>query len=319
MMRIWLAAALLTACVSAPVGAHAPPRDLRALIAEARSEARTGDSVWAGFSASPAGVLLVEAERETLFCHDGPASEFWAAGRDGVTGCAMRQRARVFPPNLLASFPAIDGQPTIVIGTPEATGQSHDAWLITLLHERFHQMQDASPGHAAAVAALDLAGGDQTGMWMLNYPFPYQQGETAAAFAVLARAGVAVLDAQGAERGAALRAYIEAREAARASVSAADWRYFEFQSWKEGVARWTQIAIGRRARSPAIRALAETQHGEIRTRLAALDLAAAGRVAFYAIGAAEAEMLERAGPDWRGAYFDHLALGPLLQRAARQG
>ena len=35
----------------------------------------------------------------------------------------MKGRARTFEPNLLAAFPAVDGISTIVIGTPEATGQ----------------------------------------------------------------------------------------------------------------------------------------------------------------------------------------------------
>ena len=47
-------------------------------------------------------------------------------------------------------------------------------WVVTMLHEHFHQLQDSQPNVFQDVMALDLAGGDQTGMWMLNYPFPYK-------------------------------------------------------------------------------------------------------------------------------------------------
>ena len=46
--------------------------------------------------------------------------------------------------------------------------------MLTVLHEHFHQLQQSQPGYFQGVEALGLSGGDQTGMWMLNYPFPYK-------------------------------------------------------------------------------------------------------------------------------------------------
>ena len=50
-------------------------------------------------------------------------------------------------------------------------------WIIMLLHEHFHQLQDSQPNFYADVSALNLSGADKSGMWMLNYPFPYDRKE----------------------------------------------------------------------------------------------------------------------------------------------
>src|SRR5205823_11170202 len=53
----------------------------------------------------------------------------------------------------------------------------HDALPISMLHEHFHQLQDSQPNSYAETEALNLSHGDQTGMWMLNYAFPYDSPE----------------------------------------------------------------------------------------------------------------------------------------------
>ena len=53
------------------------------------------------------------------------------------------------------------------------------------MHEHFHQLQYAQPGYYQAVAALGLSHGDQTGMWILNYPFPYTSASVTKSFAAL--------------------------------------------------------------------------------------------------------------------------------------
>ena len=53
------------------------------------------------------------------------------------------------------------------------------------MHEHFHQLQYAQPGYFQAVAALGLSHGDQTGTWILNYPFPYTNASIGKEFAAL--------------------------------------------------------------------------------------------------------------------------------------
>ena len=63
----------------------------------------------------------------------------------------------------------------IVIGQAEDTdSKTSTPWLIVLMHEHFHQLQDEQPGFSEAAESLGLAHGDKTGMWMLNYSFTYE-------------------------------------------------------------------------------------------------------------------------------------------------
>ena len=147
----------------------------RVRLAEAfRLAAAVGDRVWPGWSEAPFAVLLVTPEREFLLCHSRPSADFSRVGYDSLLGTEVFVRPRVFPTTFLATVPAVGGVPTIVVGQPANTGQASTRWVLTVLHEHFHQLQYSRPGYDAGVAALGLARGDSTGMWMLNYAFPYE-------------------------------------------------------------------------------------------------------------------------------------------------
>lgn len=279
-----------------------------------------GDALWPGYGDAPFGFLLLEPGGETLLCHTPVPAGFSPAGRNAATGCAQFTRPRGnFPADRLAAMPLFGPPSTIVMGTPEATGLSLPRWRATILHEHFHQWQNALPDYYARVAALDLAGGDETGMWMLNFAFPFDQGPVVAAQASASRALAEALGARG-TRGfrARLHRYLQHRRAFETAAGTRNWRYFEFQLWQEGVARWTEIAIVRRSDDPAMRAEAEAREREVRAELRQPDLTRRQRISVYAIGAGEAMLLEACGPDWRARYPQLLALGPLLESARRR-
>ena len=80
------------------------------------------------------------------------------------------------------------GVPTIVIGQAENTDKKTSTpWVVTMLHEHFHQLQYSQPGYYDDVNALGLSRGDQGGMWMLNYPFPYDWPEMKEHFSILSK------------------------------------------------------------------------------------------------------------------------------------
>jgi hypothetical protein len=287
--------------------------DPRELILQARTIAEDfGEDVWSGYSIAPFGLLLVDEETERLFCHSGSSDGFEDSGVDPVLLCPSGVRPTSFPTNILASFPAVDNVPTIVIGTPEATGMAAGAWVLTIFHEHFHQMQFSWPGYYPGTTDLDLDRGDESGMWMLDYPFPYEREETARSFRVMAQRLIAVLDAQGTETfDGALREYWLSRNAAKSTVSDADWRYIELQFWQEGVARWTEGAIG--ALSDNLSDATEEARLRIIRELSSLDLPSQKRAAVYPIGAAEAMVLEAGGSDWRATYWtEAFSLGPKI-------
>ena len=280
----------------------APPAAPMALYAEARAVVdRQAGALWPGLNAAPFRMLLIDGGQEYLVCAD-PVEGFEAAGTDTETGCTVQTRTAQFDPALLATFP-VAGVSTVVIGTPDSTGQSPQAWRQTLLHEHMHQFQDSHPASSyAAVLDLDLHGGDQTGMWMLTYPFPYTDPGVAGAGRQLADAALAALEASDTAFPSALQTYIAARQAFLDRLSDADARYYEFQAWKEGVARWSELAL---ARLDGDAAETARQHERLISELQTLSLPDQERVAFYPLGAADAELLERAGPDWRAGYFNH--------------
>jgi hypothetical protein len=164
------------------------------------------------------------------------------------------------------------------------------------------------------VRALGLDGGDQTGMWMLQYAFPYADAAVQERFAAAGRALLAAIDRP---RDSVRRAaYLRARSALAASVPAQDWRYAEFQMWQEGVARWTEIEAARSWPDEQMRAAGAALHRSTLAELGAPRLGENRRVALYALGAGEAMLLEACRTNWRERYLDTLSMGPLTARVA---
>ncbi|HEX5831442.1 MAG TPA: hypothetical protein VFY16_10710 [Gemmatimonadaceae bacterium] len=323
MLRTLAATAAFLASIAFPSASSparsAPPRCAaaaldptdRVRLAEAfRLADALGDSVWPGWRTVPFAVLLVTPEREFLVRHPRPSADFRRTGYDSLLASDVWVRARVFAPGLLATFPAVGGVPTIVVGRAEQTGKRSTGWVLTLLHEHFHQWQMTQPDYFARVAALGLARGDSTGTWMLNHPFPYDSVRVQARFADAWRTvRQAVADTGARERA------IAALAALRAALSEDDRRYLDFQMWQEGVARYTELTVARAAAAryrplDAFAALPDYEpyarvEGALRVGVMGDSSVALGerrRVAFYSFGAMTALMLDSAAPRWRREY-----------------
>ena len=316
-----VAPAAATAAVARATVPALPEAD-RVRIAEAfRIAGQLGDSVWAGWREVPFAVLLVTPSHEFLLRHPRPTPDFALVGRDSLLG-DVYARPRVFLPTLEATFPAVGGVSTVVMGDAERTRKGSSAWVLTLLHEHFHQLQTTRPGYYAAVNALGLARGDTTGMWMLNYAFPYDSAVVQERFSALAAAAASAIEAppaNPADGAARLAAVAAARDRLRAALPADDYRYLAFQLWQEGVARYTEYALARLAArryepTPAFRALPDyrpfaDEARRVRDGIVAgarpSTLGTAKRVALYPAGAALALLLDDGAPGWRSRYFAH--------------
>lgn len=289
----------------------------RVRLAEGRHLAdQVCGQLWPGWGHTDFQVLLVGDSAEFLVDARRYPGSFTRLGYDAGLGAEVWHRPRRFSPTLLATFPAVGGVPTIVIGSAERTGKSSTAWVMTLLHEHFHQWQYSQPDYYAGVSRLGLARGDTTGRWMLDYPFPYDSAPVQRAMRSLAGTLARALESRPEMRGRALEAVRDNRDALRNLLTASDYRYFEFQLWQEGVARFIEYAVARAAAKaweptadfrslPDYEPYGEAAEGalsDLRLELEQLDLARKRRVAFYPIGAALALLLDETRLDWKQAY-----------------
>ncbi len=273
--------------------------------------------MWPGWSEAPFDLLLVDGEFEYL-ARSAQRPEAFAT-LDGVrlAGSPVLWRTRTQPANLLAAFPAFGPTPTIVVGTPSATGKSSRRWVLSVLHEHFHQLQYSRPGYFADVEALGLSGGDKTGMWMLDYPFPYDSAAANEEFAALSRELAVLVDDRLAREPERPRRFWCRLRAFLQTLEPADRRYLSFQLWQEGIARYVELQLAAAAvtghrSTAAFEALADDEpYAALAPRLQAAvvsslqtdALKTKRREIFYAFGAALGLLLDRQGVDWKRAYL----------------
>lgn len=297
------------------------PEQDRIRLSEAfRLGDQLGDQIWPGWSEAPFAVLLVTTEHEFLIRHPQPSADFTSIGYDEKLKSNVFFRKRTMPPSFLATFPAVRGNitSTIVVGQAENTWvKTSTLWVITLLHEHFHQLQDSQPNFYADVNALNLSHGDQTGMWMLNYAFPYDRPEVQQQFARMSELLANALKSPKSERAKRVRAYRAAQAEFQQLVSADDYKYLVFQFWKEGIARYTEYRVAQLAAArfrpsrefrflPDYRPLAEvarTTYEGIFRQLRTQKLGEAKREVVYSFGAAEGLLLDQLKPNWRRRYL----------------
>ena len=273
------------------------------------------DQIWPNWSRVPAPILLVTPDKEFLTHDAEPSKDFEKVADD------LYARPRQFSTRLLATFPAFGPPSVIVIGEPANTeSKTSTPWLITLMHEHFHQLQNAQPEYQTAVEGLGLSRGDQSGMWMLDYPFPYDKPEVAQAFAHLRdQLYSAVAETDQSKFKKLAKQYVQERRKFFAQLSRDDHKYLSFQLWQEGIARYTQIKAAEAAAhhqpTAEYAALADYEpfssyaskaRNDTLSELKQADLTRMKRVVVYSFGAAEGLLLDRLNPSWKDQYFQHM-------------
>ncbi len=301
----------------------------RVRLAEAfRIADELGDQLWKDWSQAPFAVLLVTQDYEFLIRHPKPSADFVKIGHDSMLSSDIYFRKRIFNPEFQATFP-IEGTATIVIGQAEKTQAGKSTrWVLTVLHEHFHQLQMSGPEYYQEVERLGLSRGDTTGMWMLNFAFPYEIEKHRQNFNAMCRSLGKALESKEADLLKAVAEYLQLRKKFQDDLTADDRKYFSFQVWQEGISRYSEyriavMAAGKYRPSPAFEKLEdytsvqteadEILQKEIVANLRSLDLKTEQRVAFYPVGAAEGLLLDRINPDWRARYFqEEFSLDSLL-------
>ena len=188
-------------------------------------------------------------------------------------------------------------------------------------------MQYAQPGYYRQLQALGLFRGAQTGNWIVNFPFPYEDADVNARFNHLRDLLLhALAEKDNARFQGLAQQYVAARKAFMDSFTPENRNYFEFQIEQEGIARYIQVRAAEKGASyqpsQAFASLPDytpfidiAAHSLERTldELRHVELATTKRAAVYPFGAAEGMFLDRFRPDWKEHYFEHMfALGPLF-------
>ena len=320
MKRLLILVSIFTSFYSVTYSALAIEEIDRVRIAEAYAIGeKLQDQLWAGWSTAPYGILFITDDHEFLIRHPKPNDEFTSIGYDKLLKSEVFARPRKFQKNFLATFPAFGPTPVIVVGKAEnTTDKTSTRWVAVILHEHFHQLQYSRPSYFADVNALGLSGGDTTGMWQINYAFPYKEESIAKQFRELTDSLLKAYEAvTKADREATLKTYLIKRKAFAASLKPNDYKYASFQLWQEGISRYTQYRMaelaGRKYKpSKAFRSLpdyvpfdkeAERLLAATLKEMRELDLTKWERTVFYPFGAIEGLLLDRLDPRWRSKYF----------------
>jgi len=275
-----------------------------------------GEKIWKGMQKVPFAIVLVTDSVEFLINHPAPSSDFNLLEDDTILASKIYYRKTVLDKRLLATFPAVGGFNTIVVGTPENTGKHSTDWIITLLHEHFHQYTYSSPDYYAAVEKLELSGGEQSGMWMLNYPFPYRDSAVMHYYRKYTVALSKTLTSIGTD--SFMDNFMEYRNERRSfqeALKPADYRYFSFQVWQEGLARYTEHKFLELLKtyepSKVVMELADfvsfKKYGKgfyqkQLARITDYKLEKGRRECFYALGFAEGLILDKLNSSWREKY-----------------
>lgn len=280
------------------------------------------DKIWSNWSKNDFVILLVTDTLEYLINHPYPSADFTESYYDTYLNTKVYTRKKVFQNNFLATFPAVNGVSTIVVGTAENTKKSSLNWVTTLLHEHFHQYQSSYKDYYSGVDKLGLKDGDETGMWMLNYKFPYEDSTVNAAFNDLkSKLSLAFQNTGKKSFRKKVSQYLSSKKRFKKIVSEKDYKYFEFQLWQEGLARYTEYAVlsylikNDYQFSEEFKTLSdyESLSDNYQRRLKRLaeevekvNLSESQRNSFYSIGAMEGLILDSYKPGWRKAYFKNL-------------
>ena len=278
---------------------------------------RFSDAAWKEMDKVPFVVLLITDSMEFLVNHPYPSADFKVAEEDSILKAKIFYRQRQYPKTFLATFPAINGVNCIVVGTPENTGKNSTDWIITLLHEHFHQYQYTQKDHYASLASLNLSGGDETGMWQLNYPFPYDSLPVRTQYAKYTNALSKAVSAVGAKDFKMMvREFAAERKKLMNLLQPPDYRYISFQLWQEGIARYTEYKFlqlldhyapsAEVIQLPDYISFKKFKEKFLRLHLSSvtgLKLELEKRVCFYDIGLAEGILLDQLNPQWRSQYF----------------
>ena len=293
---------------------------------------QVGSELWTGWANVPLAVLIIDDKYEFLVTtppdwHPSPA---FVTTEQRFLGRPVYRRRATLPRALRAAFP-IDGLPAAVVGAWQPKEESPNEWAVTLVHEWFHVLQ-MNRDEQTKVGQLALGRVSYPSL-QLDYPFAYGDDDIGNAIHLL---GQALYDFWSRSRTlprAVQRTFVA--QTAWAALQNLEtvvtlkygkeaYSYFRYQTWKEGVARYSQVKV-------SLHAADKENHGHFRPMPGFSQLqgnmsyarlweevtrtnywmmrtpatsGAGDPTSFYGIGHGLAELLDVIHPDWKERYFE---------------
>jgi hypothetical protein len=155
-------------------------------------------------------------------------------------------------------------------------------------------------------------------MWMLDYPFPYENEVVSAKYKSLTQSAKnVVLENDSILFKEKLSAYLNERKEFMKMLSEKDYRYISFQLWQEGLARYTELKFAeciRNSYEPGASFIEledyispDSFYVDMREKLiykaTNQTLWENKRDCFYTLGALEGLILDVVNPGWKEMYF----------------
>ncbi len=331
-------AVLATSALGVPAASEAAlPRglgeDQLILLREAMQLVRmVGDDVWSGWARIPKTTLIIAPDREYLVnLPEGSQAppEFEQIDQQFM-GVQVYARSRRLSSALRAAFP-IGEVPTAVIGAWRADVESPNEWVVGLVEQWFHLLQ-LHRGEQTKAADLSL-GASREQSWQIDYAFPFDDPDVGNAMLLLGQSLYDFWTTGASLPRAGQRAFLAAtvwaalqnlRVVITLKHGQQAYEYFQFQTWRAGVARYSSILAARAvARAEVLDEYERTtgfarleQHKSYASmweenvshrfwliRTAGLE-GERDRTSFDALGHGIAELLDVLGFDWKESYFD---------------
>ena len=276
-----------------------------------------GNQVWPGINRVPFTLLVIDDTMEFLINCAKPGPEFRNVGYDSILSTQVYVRRAKNPDNSMAVLPVVNGQNAIVAGLPEKTGMTSTAWIITLLREHFYHYIYQDGQYYDDLNRLKLGKGDSIGLWIMNYPFPYESASVIKEYGRFSKAlhdALKNLDSDNFDL--FLQTYAKARTAFKKGLRADEYKYFSYQVWQEGVAHYVEYkfleSMEKYKPSYLVQQLADYTPYEVYKQqlfkdeldnLLSYKLTEQKRNCFFLIGFAEASLLDYLNPNWKKLYL----------------
>ncbi len=284
-----------------------------------------GDEVWPGWSRVRMPVVFVDKDFEYLIGHPNPGKDFILIENDAYLETTIHGKKRTTMPNIAAAFPVGENPlPAVLIGSSANQESDSSSWLLMVIHEMFHVLQQNNGEYEKKVKSLKL-GDESNPSWMLNYAFPYEDQSIRALISQMAFALNRSLKSKE-NRESEVRSYLDLRAIFRDYLrmkfgSDDNYSYCKFQEWIEGSARYAERAVLRKAVERKYRPIPEFEQlkdfvpfetvwarsmaGSDEKTRAALDAIRENftRLDFYSLGAAQANLLDTMDGSWQERFF----------------